>query len=282
MPCPWSSRLGCSRASATDAAVAGNALPSPTSSQDVEHWREIRRFNLRKMRKQVRYVVLLMAVIEALRVGPIEMVFAGKHGYPAPSENDFGIAYTMGYVFAWLYTCLFMIIWVPAFGWWVPKLFPSTTEDPSKPSSLRKVTCILTKLNMILLPMSIGIALITYAYYVLHTFVYVDTRPFGSKKFPKNTRKNWAVRAFMLLGIAMSTGLGYGAFQILADLDLAHVKTLEYAVIVIPVQINMGIFWGSVMQYKIEKRIARKQAQALEFAKAEEGYPEEKADLLEV
>jgi hypothetical protein len=43
------------------------------------------------MRKQVRYIVLLMALIEALRVGPIQIVYAGKHGYPAPAEDDFGV-----------------------------------------------------------------------------------------------------------------------------------------------------------------------------------------------
>ena len=142
--------------------------------------------------------------------------------------------------------------------------------------------CLLKKFNMILLPLSIGISLITYAIYVLHTFVYVDTRPYGSRKFPKNTRKNWAVRAFMLLGVAISTSSGYGAFQILADLDLAHVKTLEYAIIVVPVQINLGILLGSVMQLKMEKRMARKQAFALQAAKVEEGLVEEKAALLDV
>jgi len=221
-----------------------------------------------------------MALIEALRVGPIQLVYAGKHGYPAPAENDFGIAYTMGYFLSWLYVCLFMIIWVPFFQWWVDKLFPETPEDPSKPSTGVKIACFLKKLNMILLPISIGISLITYAGYVIHTFVYVDSRPYGSKTLPKNTRKNWAVRAFMLFGIAVTTSLGYGAFQILADMDLAHVKTLEYGIIVVPVQVNLGIVLGSVMQFRMEKRLARKQA--LLAARVEEGAAEEKAALMEV
>ena len=61
-------------------------------STDVETWKDIRRYNLRMMRKQVRWIVLLMALIEALRVGPVEIVFAGKHGYPAPAEDDFGVS----------------------------------------------------------------------------------------------------------------------------------------------------------------------------------------------
>ena len=97
MPCRWSSRLCSPRVPAADAATtADNALPSPTSSPDVEHWRDIRKFNLRMMRKQVRHVVLLMALIEALRVGPIQIVYAGKHGYAAPEEDDFGVRYNLG------------------------------------------------------------------------------------------------------------------------------------------------------------------------------------------
>ena len=133
---------------------------------------------------------------------------------------------------------------------------------------------------MLLLPISIGISLISYACYVVHTFIYVDSRPYGSKTLPKNTRKNWAVRAFMLFGITMTTSLGYGAFQILAEMDLAHVKTLEYAIIVVPVQINLGILLGSGMQFRMERRIARKQA--LVAARAEEGLADEKAALMEV
>ena len=142
------------------------------------------------------------------------------------------------------------------------------------------IMCFLKKLNMILLPISIGISLITYTYYLIHTFIYVDNRPYGSKTLPKNTRKNWAVRAFMLFGIALSTSSGYGAFQILADMDLAHVKTLEYAIIVVPVQINLGLVLASVMQFRMEKRIARKQA--LLAARVEEGEADEKAALMDV
>lgn len=236
------------------------------------------------MRKQVRSVVLFMALLEAIRVGPVQIVFAGKDGYsyPAPAKDDFGIAYTMGYFISWLYLCMFTIIWVPFFQPWVNKIWPDTTEDPSKPSLGRKTVCFLQKVNAILLPIGIALHCITYVYYVFHTFVYVENRTWGSKKMPKNTRKNWAVRAFMLVGIAITTSLGYGAFQILADMDLAHVKPIEYAIIVVPVQINLGILLGSIMQFRMEKRIARKQMLAVQAAKIEEGAADEKAALMEV
>ncbi|KAJ9615807.1 hypothetical protein H2200_001884 [Cladophialophora chaetospira] len=281
MPCQWMSRGRTQTKMAESTAnIADGNVSCGSANSEVETWKDIRRYNLRMMRKQVRYIVLLMALIEALRVGPIELVYAGKHGYPAPAEDDFGIAYTMGGFLSWLYVCLFMIIWIPFFNWWVVKLFPDTPEDPSNPSTGMKFLCFVKKLNMVLLPISIGINLITYACYLGHTFIYVDSRPHGSKTLPKNTRKNWAVRAFMLLGIAISTSVGYGSFQILAEMDLAHVKTLEYAIIVVPFQINFGIFFGSVMQWKMEKRIARKQA--LLAARVEEGVADEKAALVEV
>ncbi|KAH0848359.1 hypothetical protein AYO21_04385 [Fonsecaea monophora] len=279
MPCPWSSRRCSSRAA--DDTVVSNALPSPSTTADVEDWKKIRRFNLRMMRKQIRCVVLLMALMEALRVGPLQIVYAGKHDYPAPAEDDYGIAYTVGYFVSWLYVCIFMVIWMPLFDWWVPKTLPDS-DDPSKPSIATRIICLLKKLNMILLPISIGVSLVTYVYYLTHTFIYVDSRTRGSTRFPKNTRKNWFVRAFMLLGIAISTSLGHGALQTLDKLDLARVKNVEYLLIVLPVQINFGILLGTVMQFRMEKRLARRQALKLQAAKVEDGIVEEKAALLEV
>lgn len=134
---------------------------------------------------------------------------------------------------------------------------------------------------MILLPLSIGISQITYIYHAVQAFIHVDSRPVGSRKYPKNTRKNWLVRFFMALGIAISTFCGYHAFQILAAMDLARVKQLEYVLIVVPVQINIGIMLGTVMQFKMEKRIARKQALQLASVRVEEGATDEKSALLQ-
>ncbi|EXJ87022.1 hypothetical protein A1O3_03979 [Capronia epimyces CBS 606.96] len=265
MPCSWSRRCR----------AADNGLPSPSSSPDVESWGQIRRHHLRMMRKQVRSIVLLMALIEAIRVGPVQMVYAGRQGYAAPGPEDFGIAYSVGYFLSWLYLCVFMVVFVPLFSWWVP-----VTSSESKKTE--KIVEILQKINMVLLPLSIGISLVTYIYYTIQTLIYVDSRTIGSKSFPKNTRQNWLVRLFLLGGILVSTSFGYGAFQILADMDLAHVKTLEYSIIVVPVQINIGLLWGTLMQYKMEKRIARNEAAKAQKVGVEVGTVDEKAALLEV
>ncbi|EXJ88218.1 hypothetical protein A1O1_05148 [Capronia coronata CBS 617.96] len=251
MPCRWSRRCNAAAAAADN----NDTLPSPSSTPNVESWQQIRRQNLRMMRKQVRSIVLLMALIEAIRVGPVQIVYAGRQGYPAPGPEDYGIAYSVGYFVSWLYVCLFMIIFVPLFSWWVP----ATSSDSENPGRAETFVVILQKINMVLLPASIGISLATYAYYTIQTLIYVDRRTIGSRKLPKNTRENWMVRLFLLLGILISTSFGYGAFQILADMDLAHVKTLEYAIIVVPVQINLGILFGTLVQFKMEKRMIKKQ-----------------------
>ncbi len=54
-----------------------------------------------------------MALMEALRVGPLQMVFAGKEGYNQRGEQDFGTAYWVGYMISYVYMCIFMTIWVP-------------------------------------------------------------------------------------------------------------------------------------------------------------------------
>ncbi len=91
MPCRWMSREWAQRRCEARQKKMAELTTTDASSPDVETWKAIRRYNVRMMRKQVRYIVLLMALIEAIRVGPIPIVYAGKHGYPAPAETDFGV-----------------------------------------------------------------------------------------------------------------------------------------------------------------------------------------------
>ena len=90
----------------------------------------------------------------------------------------------------------------------------------------------------------------------------MDSRARNSRAFPANTRKNWLVRGLFLLGILISTSSGYGIFKILGEQDLVHVKDLEYYIIVVPFQINFGIFLGTIMQFRMEKVAARRLARA--------------------
>jgi len=136
---------------------------------------------------------------------------------------------------------------------------------------------------MVLLPFTIAICLLQHVYYTISALIYVDACTVGSNKAPKNTKKNWLVRGLLVCGILASLSFGYGAFQILDMMDLAHVKQIEYLVIVVPVQINLGMLMGSGMQYKMEKRLAARVQRELQAAKADVSVGvDEKEALLEV
>lgn len=167
------------------------------------------------------------------------------------------IAYTVGYLISYIYICIFIVVYVPLFSWWVPESIP---DDPENPSTMMRISEYLKKFNMITLPFCAAMSGVVYLKYLVEVFIYVDSQIVGSRKFPKNNKKNWTARLLLLCGIAISVTAGYGAFQIWESMDLAHVKAYEYAVIVVPVQINLGIMIGSKMQMKMEKRIAMKEA----------------------
>lgn len=68
-----------------------NEVETNTEGVKMHTWRAVRRRNLRMLRKQTRSIVLLMALMEAMRVGPVQIVFAGKDGYPAKGPEDYGV-----------------------------------------------------------------------------------------------------------------------------------------------------------------------------------------------
>ena len=84
--------------------------------------------NIRQMRSQTRQIIFFMALMEGLRHGPVQMVFAGKEGYDAPGAEDFGIAYWSAYMLSYVYVCVFMIFFVPLFS-------VSTSPDFSQTNS---------------------------------------------------------------------------------------------------------------------------------------------------
>lgn len=73
--------------------------------------------------------------------------------------------------------------------------------------------------------------------------------------------------------------IGKVSFVILEQLDLAHVKPLEYMIIVLPIQVNLGILLGSLVQFKAEQRRIRKTV-AQKAVDAEAAIVDEKQSLL--
>jgi len=145
-----------------------------------------------------------------------------------------------------------------------------------------KVLIYLQKINMILLPTVVGLSLLQHAYHTISAFIYVGARPVDTtikNKQSLNTRQNWAARALLFSGVCTSMAIGKASFMILEGFDLAHVKPLEYAVIVLPIQVNFGILLGSAVQFKAEQRRNRKMA-ARKAVDAEAGSVDEKQGLL--
>jgi len=136
---------------------------------------------------------------------------------------------------------------------------------------------------MILLPISIAACSISYLVALVQVFIYVDARPVNSFRLPKNTRKNWTVRAMLFAGIISVLAFGYGALHVLEMRELARVKTVEYFVILVPIQMNLGLLIGSKMQMKMEKRAAMKEAEKMTKVEAEDvKIVDEKAPLIKV
>jgi hypothetical protein len=69
-----------------------DALPAAGESSKAGDWLKVRRSYLRSLRCQTRTVILLLALTEALKHGPLELVYAGRQGFPAPGENDYGVS----------------------------------------------------------------------------------------------------------------------------------------------------------------------------------------------
>ncbi len=68
-----------------------HALRDAADGSKPEHWLKTRRFYIRSLRYQTRSVILLLALTEALKHGPLELVYAGHEGFPAPGPQDFGV-----------------------------------------------------------------------------------------------------------------------------------------------------------------------------------------------
>jgi hypothetical protein len=64
-------------------------------SSKAGDWLKVRRSYIRGLRCQTRSVILLLALTEALKHGPLELVYAGRQGFAAPGENDYGVSQSL-------------------------------------------------------------------------------------------------------------------------------------------------------------------------------------------
>lgn len=146
---------------------------------------------------------------------------------------------------------------------------------------MSKIAEYLRAFNMILLPATTYLCLAQWFYHMICTFIYVDAREVDSRALPKNTRKNWLIRVLLFSTVGLSLTTGAGVFYILAETGLARVKCLEYFILVMPIQVNIGLVFGSIAQYRIEQRAARKELQAKASETEAALVADEKQALLE-
>ena len=170
-------------------------------------------------------------------------------------------------------------------SWWLPQLMSSSNgtqpSDDGRSSKLENFGSTLQKINNILIPLCIGIALVEHIYYTISAFYHVDGRPVDPEVKSSqslNTCRHWMMRLLLFGGVCSSIMIGQGLLNILKEFDLANVKPIEYWVVVLPVQINFGILLGSVAQYRVERRCVAKHA-AHRSSDAEAG--DEKRNLLD-
>jgi hypothetical protein len=67
------------------------AYETPKASETPD-WLKVRHFSIHCLRRQTRTIILLLALTEVLKTGPLELVHAGRQGFPPPGENDYGVS----------------------------------------------------------------------------------------------------------------------------------------------------------------------------------------------
>lgn len=69
-----------------------DALLAAGEDPKAGDWLKVRRSYVRSLRCQTRAIVLLLALTESLKYGPLELVYAGKRGFAPRGENDYGVS----------------------------------------------------------------------------------------------------------------------------------------------------------------------------------------------
>jgi hypothetical protein len=103
--------------------------------------------------------------------------------------------------------------------------------------------------------------------HTIRAFHSVEPRVFDSTAFAANIREDWPVGVLFGAAIAMTTLVGYGACRVLAQMDLAHIKSIEYVTVVIPLQFGVGVHLGTILQSRIGSLDARHQGDVVHGSK---------------
>ena len=148
-----------------------------------------------------------------------------------------------------------MIVYIPLFSWWPSKSDPDSTRNHSMAKFIAKW---LKKVNMPLVNFFVGVFLAFYILTLAKILIYVEARPVGNMKIPSDSRNIWLERAKLVFSVTFVFMLVTGVvLPVLEYVKLAHVKQIEYYIILCPIQINLGLLLGSTLQRREYKRAAK-------------------------
>ena len=95
-----------------------------------------------------------------------------------------------------------------------------------------------------------------FIYHLYETILHVNPRPVPTSSSTPGAvdfRKTWLARLGLVAGMFMGIGLGALVMTLWYFLELVHVTWLEYALIIVPAQLTVGIALASVLQVVFEK-----------------------------
>ena len=104
-----------------------------------------------------------------------------------------------------------------------------------------------------------GLAYLRVLEFILHlreTILHVNARPVRSPSSTSHAvelRNTWLARLGLVAGMFMGVGMGALVMSLWYWLELVHVTWHEYALIIVPAQMTIGIVSASVLQAAFEK-----------------------------
>ena len=114
-------------------------------------------------------------------------------------------------------------------------------------------------INKYLYAGSAYIRVFEFVFHLYETILQVNGRPVHSSSLTCHAidaRRNWLTRVGLAAGMLIGVGLGVPVMILWNWLDLVHVTMQEYALIIVPVQMTIGVALASVLQAILEKKRA--------------------------
>jgi hypothetical protein len=198
-------------------------------------------------------------------------------GCPAKSpeqiEQDYGLFYYTGYAIVYVYNCVTVPILMMLFSWW-HMVVPVAEAPLVSKAALDRINEALMAINRV------GIGAVVAYEEIIFLFMLFALLRFGKSMWSTSPRSDvppasWKERVFLFAFAALAVAIGSSALRTLEMVKMARVKTLEYALVIMPAQVLVGLILASKAQWKWEQRAISKKATTKHV---EIGVEEEKSE----